>query len=90
MLKVSFGSLKKSADYNFRLEFYLHQASSNRSVIIVLLGERSEPHTGLFIEILHDIYMSVCRFVYKKYVCQNAWAELHGPNTSMLKSVLGG
>ena len=39
----------------------------------------------------------VCRYVglsmgnpYKrKYVCQNAWAELRGPNTRMLKVSLG-
>ena len=30
--------------------------------------------------------MSVClRKPNKKYVCQNAWAELRGPNTHMLK-----
>ena len=40
------------------------------------------------------IYIYVCRSVslrlsmenpYKKMVCQNAWAELRGPNTRMLK-----
>ena len=33
--------------------------------------------------------MYVCRFVYKKYVCQNAWAELRGHNMRMLKVSLG-
>ena len=38
MLKVSFGNLKKSADYNFRMEllFYLHQAGQNRPVTPIL------------------------------------------------------
>ena len=33
--------------------------------------------------------MLVCWYVYKKYVCYNAWAELHGPNTRMLNVNLG-
>ena len=37
--------------------------------------------------------MSVCTIVYgkpiQKYVNQNAWAELRGPNTRMLKVRLG-
>ena len=47
------------------------------------------PHLGCSIEISRDICryvgMYICRFVYKKYVCQNVWAELRDPNTRMLK-----
>ena len=31
----------------------------------------------------------VCWFVYKKYVCRKAWAQLRGPKTHMLKVSLG-
>ena len=31
----------------------------------------------------------VCWFVYKKYICQNVWAEIRGPNTRMLKVCFG-
>ena len=57
------------------------------------LGERSEPPTlGCSIEISRDIYMYVGLSMgnpYKKYVCQNAWVELRGPNTRMLKVSFG-
>ena len=33
--------------------------------------------------------MYVCRFVYKQYVCQNAWTQLRVPNTRMLKVSFG-
>ena len=47
---------------------------------VTLLGERSEPH----------IVQSRFRVIYiVSVVGQNAWAELHGPNTRMLKFSLG-
>ena len=33
--------------------------------------------------------MYVCQYVYKKYVCQNVWAELRSPNMRMLKVSFG-
>ena len=46
-----------------------------------------------FSQSLSHICRYVCQFVYgkpiQKYVCQNAWAELHGPNTRISRSVLG-
>ena len=54
------------------------------------------PILGCSIEISCDIYsMYTCRSVclwethYKKYVCQNAWAELRGPNMLMLDVSFG-
>ena len=60
------------------------------------------PTLGCSIEISRDIYiyiyiyvcMSVCLRLfmvnpYKKFICQNARAELRGPNTRMLKVSLG-
>ena len=57
------------------------------------------PTLGCSIEISHDIYVYVCRYVNlptilwethtKKNVCQNVWEELRNPNTRMLLSVLG-
>ena len=47
-------------------------------------ASEASPTLGCSIEISRDIYIIcryVCRFVYKKYVCQNAWAELRGENT---------
>ena len=43
-----------------------------RPVTPVLLGERSEPHTGCSIEISRDICMSVCRYVGMSVVVQKA------------------
>ena len=58
-------------------------------------ASEASPTLGCSIEISRDIYIIyVCRSVslrlsmenpYKKMVCQNAWAELRGPNTRMLK-----
>ena len=50
---------------------------------------------GCSIDISRDIYMdvgmSVCLWEThtKKDICQNTWAELHGPNTRMLKVSFG-
>ena len=36
-----------------------------------------------------SVCMYVCRYVYKKYVCQNVLSELRGPNTHILKGSFG-
>ena len=59
-------------------------------------ASEASPTLGCSIEILCDIYIYiyVCRSVclrlsmgnpHKKMVCQNAWEELRGPSTHMLK-----
>ena len=57
-------------------------------------ASEASPTLGCSIDISRDIYM--CMSVglskgnpYKKLVCQNAWAELRGPNTRMLKVSFG-
>ena len=56
------------------------------------MGKQNEPTPGCSIEILRDIYMYVRLSMgnpYKKYICQNAWADLRGPNMCMLKVRFG-
>ena len=56
-------------------------------------ASEASPTLGCSIEISLDICRYIRRFVcwlvYKKYVCQNVWAELHGPNTHMFKVSFG-
>ena len=57
-------------------------------------ANEASPSLGCSIEISCYIYMSVCTVgmsvSLQKYVCQNAWVELRGPNTRMLKVSFGG
>ena len=56
------------------------------------LGERSEPPHWAVQSRFRVIYMYVGLSMgnpYKNYVCQNAWPELRGPNTRMLKVSFG-
>ena len=61
----------------------------NQTLYSVNWVSEGSPTPDCSIEISRDICQYVCRYVYKKYVCQNAWAELRGPNMHMLKVSLG-
>ena len=74
----------------------LHKTKDNR--IFLNWASEASPTLGCSIEILLDIYISICMSVVglstivygkpiQKMVCQYAWAELCGPNTRMLQVI---
>ena len=69
---------------------FIHPPPSLVNQLFYRANEAS-PTLGCSIEISRDICRCVSVYVdlYKKYVCQNAWAELRGPNMRMLKVSLG-
>ena len=58
-------------------------------MVLVIGRAKRAPHWAVQSRFRVILCLYVCRYVYKKYVSQNVWAELRGPNMRMLKVRFG-